>query len=328
MKRIIIMLLVLFSSIYIYANDENIFSDIPGSYAIYHDLRFDEETIIGLCYVGNNSILARTYEPKTENEFIFLLSFTIQEEEIDIEKNLKILSGDMNSSENTKRMIPMIMNWATNWYKSKALITEKGRYSFSSDDEYNYTSWIPVFQIETIGKNNKFNVFTIGKIKDFNDERFFNIKSIPETINADSYKIKKGKNVDVIIDGLKVQLDSNWKTSDERVYRLEKETPQDAIFMIETFNYKQRGLSSLKQLANLILIANQNIILLTDGSTIDFKNNSYFITIRMYDPLQKKITIQQTQLIERNDGYVSTATLACYETLYSKNKKYFDKILH
>lgn len=328
MKKLVLSVLILLSSVMVFANDEKIFADIPGSYAIYHDLRFNDEAIIGLCYVGENSILARSYEPKTKNELMFLLEFVVNDSEIDLGPDIKLLKGMFNSSGAASRLLPMVMNWATSWYKSKDKILEKDRYSISTDDDFNYLSWIPVFQIETIGKKEEFTVFSIGRITNFSDERFFGITELPKEVKFESYKIKKGSDVDVVIDGLKIPLDSNWKTDDEIVYRLDKVTPQDGVFMVETLNYKESGFSSLRQLANLLLIGNSDVILLTDGSNIVFEKGSYFINYRMYDPAQKKVTVQQTQLIEREDGYVSIVSLACYEGLYLKNKKYFDKILH
>jgi len=328
MKKIILLALVLLSSVYVYANDERVFSDIPGSYAIYKDSRFKEEAIIGLCYVGDDSIIVRSYEPRTKKELVFLLNFAGDENEIYVGQDLEILKGNMNSSENAQRLIPMVINWSTSWYKSRKLIAEKERYSFSSDDDFNYLSYVPVFQIETIGNDGKFSLCSIGIIKDSNDERFFKFTKIPEPVDAASYKIPQGKDMEVTVDGLKGQLDSNWKKASENLYVLAKITPQDAAFFIETLNYKKVGFTSLKQFANFMLLASQDVVLLTEGSKIEFIDGSYFITSRLYDPVQNKITVQESQLIERNDGFVSIATVACYESLYLQNKDYFDKILH
>lgn len=328
MKKIILVLLVLVSAVFVFADENVIFDDFPGKFALYEDSRFGEKAIIGLCYLGNNSIVARSYEPKTENELVLMMDFVITENGIAPGDNLRVLKGSFNSSENAQRLLPMIMNWSASWYASKDTIKEKGSYSYSSDDEFNYLSYIPVFQIDSIGTDNKFKIFSMGTLSDLNDERFNNLTGIPEAVEAESYKISKGKKTEVIIDGLKITLDSNWKTTDERIYTLDKVTPQDAVFLVETFNYVENGFNSLKELANLLLGANQNIILLAEGSKIVETEGSIFIYSRMYDPIQKKNSFQETQLIERNDGYVSVVTLSCYETLYLKNKKYFDGILH
>ena len=88
-KSLLVSLLILFSVAKIFATDEVIFSDRPGYYAIYDDLRFENEAIIGVCYVGENTILARSYEPETENEVILMIELDINDNEIDMGQNLR-----------------------------------------------------------------------------------------------------------------------------------------------------------------------------------------------------------------------------------------------
>lgn len=315
-------------SFFVFADDEPIFSDIPGSYAIYHDLRFNNDVIIGICYVGDNTILARSYETKTKNELLILIPFVRTDSGIDIGNNLNVLKGDLNASDSTSRLLPMIMNWSNSWYKSKSEIDTKNQYFISTDDDFYYLSWIPVFQIQTIGKKEEFSVISVGKLKDNKDSRFFGFTQLPNPIKSDTYEIKKGKPLDVVIDGLKVPLDSNWKSDDGKVYRITTKSPQDSVFTIETLDYKKVGFKSLKQFVNIMLISNTDVIVLTDGSNVTFKDGNYNIVMRMFDPIQKKVTVQQTQFIERDKDVVSLATLACYETLYLKNKSFFDAIIN
>ncbi len=327
MRRSFFILIFLFTSIFVFA-DEILFSDRPGSYAIYNDLRFEGQTLIGICYAGENTVLARSYEVESGNELQLLIQFVIKDNEISLGDNLRILKGDMNSSQASARLLPMLMNWANTWYNSKEEINKKNIYSVSTDDDYFYNSWLPVFQLDYIGNKKDISVFSIGLIADFSDERFFRVTNVPQPVESESYKIKKGKALDVVIDGLSVPLDDNWKTENNRLYRIHNKTPQDAAFMIETINYIEAGIPSLKELTKILLIVNMNIVLLTDGLSIEAEDNIYNITMKVFDPVQNKVTIQQKQLIDREDGYVSIATLACYETLYLQNKKYFDKILH
>ena len=327
-KVFVTFFLVFVSTIKIFADGGSLFSDISGSYAIYHDLRFNDEAIIGVCYIGEDTVLTRSYEPKTGNELLLMVDFVVNKNEIEHGNNIKVLKGSFTSSEAASRLLPMLLNWANTWYKSKDKINQNMKYSVSTDDDYSYLSWIPVFQIDTIGTKKDFTVFTVGFLKDLSDERFFGITKLPSPIKSDKYKIKKGKSQNVEIDGLLVPLDSNWETEDKRIYRINKKTPQDAAFLIETINYTESGFSSISQLAKLLLIGTSDVVVLTEGSSISVEKGTYNLYIRMFDPVQNKVTVQQTQLIERGDGYVSIATLACYETLYLQNKDYFDKILH
>lgn len=311
-----------------FADDKPIFSDIPGSYAIYHDQRFNNDAFIGICYVGENTILARSYETKTQSELLMLIPFIRTETGIDIDTNLTVIKGSINISESSSRLLPMIMNWANTWYKVQIEIEKNDKFFASTDDDFYYVSWIPVFQIQIIGKKEELSVVTVGKLKDNQDARFFSFSKLPNPINADSYFIKNGQVKDVIIDGLKILLDDNWKSEDNRVYRISNKTPQDSVFTIETLNYKQAGFTSVKQLAKVVLISNQDVMLLTEGTDIYYKDGNYNIVMRMFDQYQNKVTLQQTQIIERDKENISLATLACYETLYLNNKLFFDSIIY
>lgn len=329
MKKVFLsILIILMSTVFSFADESLLFSDRPGSYAIYHDLRFENEAIVGLCYLGENTIIVRSYEPKSENELLLMVEFTLSDNQIELGQNLRVLQGDMSSSPAASRLLPMLMNWASSWYVSKEKIADNETYSISTDDDYKYCFWIPVFQIETIGNKKDFTVISIGSLTDLSDPRFFAFNELPEPEDAESFKIKQGEEIEVEIDGIYAPLDDNWKSDDNRIYRIDNKTPQDAVFMIETINYTEAGFPSLKELAKILLIGNTNIIILADGSKIFFEDGVYNIIFRMYDPNQNQVTIQQTQLIDRDDGYVSIATLACYETLYLQNKEYFDKIFY
>lgn len=326
-KFLMALLLIMVSSVCVFAEGEKLFSDLPGSYAIYHDQRFADEAIIGLCYLGNNTIVLRNYEPATQNELVMLVELVFQDDEISLGEECRILRGDLKGNSST-RALPMILNWAASWYKAKSDIQENGRYSLSTDDDYNYVSYIPVFQLESIGDDKKFTVFSIGRLSELSDERFLEVTGIPEPEETESYKIEDGETLVAVIDGLTAVLDRNWKKQSEKVYVIDKISECDAVFTVETIDLNKTGLSSLQQLAKVLLLGNSNVVLLTDGSDIVFEKGKNFITMRMYDPVQKNISIQQSQLIERGEGLVSIATVSCYESIYLQNKEYFDRILH
>lgn len=323
-KSLVIFFIIL--SIFAFADDSIIFSDLPGSYAIYHDFRFETEVFIGLCYIGDNTILSRSYEPKTGNEIILSIPFVKTTNGIEIGRKLNLLKGDLNSSEASNRLVPMIMNWANSWYSSKENITKKGKYSISTDDDFSYYSWIPLFQINKIGTDDRFTLITIGKVDNLKDPRFFNFTQIPKPIKSKTYQIKKGKLTNITIDGIKVVLDTNWHTMDNKVYRITNATPQDSVFLIETFDYRNIGFKSIEQYAQILLIGDPSIVVLADGTDVKRIEGGFNITIRMYDPIENKVTLQKTHIIERDKTTISLASLACYESLYLDNKSFFDDI--
>lgn len=312
---------------YAVAADENVFSDIPGSYAIYHDNRFGTEAFIGLCYAGNDTLLVRSYEPDTETECLMFIPLLKTERGIEPGEDINVVIGSFTSSETTQRILPMVLNWAATWNREKQNIKDKRTHSASTDDDFIYESWIPVFNIHTIGTKDEFTIITAGMLHDNTDARFFSFTGIPEPVAADSFKIENGKSSTVTIDGLSVTLDDNWKTEDNKAYRIARETPQDAIFVVETVNYRTAGFTSLEQLAHVIMINHAEILVLADGTKEAETNGSHTIFMRMLDTNQNKVTIQQTKIIERDEETVSLVTLACYETLYDDNKTFFESIM-
>jgi hypothetical protein len=86
------------------------FNDLSGSYAIYSDHRFGDDVYLGLCDVGNNTILARSYEPKGNNELVVLIPLIKENNTIDIGDQIKVLKGDLKCSKASGRLIPLLLN--------------------------------------------------------------------------------------------------------------------------------------------------------------------------------------------------------------------------
>jgi len=312
------------------AADGAVFDDVPGSYAVYHDTRFGDECYIGLCYVGSDTVLARSFEPRTGNELMVMLPLVEEGGGLGPGKSLKILKGDLTSSKAASRLMPMLLNWTSAWYKNREGVAAKLELEYEGDDDYVFSFWIPVARLREIkgDDSNRFYLVTAGILKSNTDERFFSFKGLPEPTDSATFEIKAGAPIDAVIDGLKIPLDDNWKTEDGRAYRIQEKTPQDAVLFVETMDYKKQGIASIQRLAGLMLIGNNEVVLLAEGSRVFAENGTINCFIRMLDPASGKATIQQTQLVERGDAIVSIATLASYETLYSLNKAYFDKILY
>jgi hypothetical protein len=307
-----------------------VFDDVPGSYAVYCDTRFGDDCYIGLCYVGSDTIVARSYEARTGNELMIMLPLVAGDDGLGPGKSLKILKGDLKSSNAAGRLLPMLQNWMDAWYKNREGIEAKLDLEYSGDDDYVFSFWIPVFRLREIkgDEANRFYLATAGILKSNTDERFFAFKGLPEPARSAEFEVKPGKPTDVVIDGLKIPLDDNWKTQDRRVYRIQEKTGQDAAFFLETMDYKKSGIASPRRLAGLMPIGNADVVLLAEGSRVFAENGTFNCFIRMLDPASGKVSIQQTQLVEREGSIVSIATLAAYETLYIFNKAYFDKILY
>lgn len=199
---------------------EPIFSDIPGSYAIYHDRRFGTEAFIGLCYAGEDTLLVRTFEPGTNTEMMLFIPFIKTPEGLSLGEQLNIIKGSMTASDSTQRVLPMVLNWSATWFREQKNIQEKITHSASTDDDFVYESWIPVFNIRTIGSKDEFTVITAGRLTENTGIRFFEFTGLAKAVPSESFTLKQGISSTLTIDGLSVMLNENWKTEDNRVFRI------------------------------------------------------------------------------------------------------------
>lgn len=309
---------------------EKIFDDLPGSYAIYHDTRFSDDVYLGVAYVGEDTLLARSFETKTGNEIVLLIPFVQGNDGgFDMGPNLKLLKGDFKSSPAASRVIPMLLNWGTTWLKSKGKIADLLTFEANTDDDYVYQYWIPVFQLERIvDHDDGFALVTAGILEGNQDPRFFTFNGLPEVMKSDSFQISAGTANSPIIDGLKIPLDNNWKSTDGRVFRIQVKTDQDAAFFVETINIVEQGIKSETALAKLMILSNKQTILLANGTRVFRANGQINLFLRILDQNNLKASIQQSQLVARDAEFVSIVSLASFESLYNDNKVYFDRIIY
>jgi len=309
---------------------ENLFDDLPGSYAIYHDTRFNDDAYVGVAFVGDDTLLARSFETKSGNEILLLIPFVRSSDGgFDMGSNLKLLKGKFKSSPAADRLIPMLLNWGTTWLKSKDKIAESLTFEANTDDDYIYQYWIPVFQLEKIVDSDvNFSLVTVGILDGNQDPRFFGFKGLPAVVKSESFLIPVAAPSNPVVDGLKIPLDSNWKSSDGKVFRVQVKTNQDAAFFVETINIAEQGINTQEALAKLMILGNKQTILLAEGTRVFRIDGKLNLFLRNLDQKSFKASIQQTQLVPRDAEFVSIVSLASFETLYNENKAYFDKIIY
>ncbi len=114
MLKKIMLISLLLSPILLIA--ENLFNDIPGSYVIYNDERFNDQAYIGLLYLGDDTLLVRTYEENSNSEFALIVKLKIVDDEIEFDDEMQILAGGFKDSTITQRVLPMLMNWGNAWF--------------------------------------------------------------------------------------------------------------------------------------------------------------------------------------------------------------------
>ena len=321
-KKTLILILI-FNSLLL--NAESIFDDQPGSYVIYSDERFNDQAYIGLLYLGDDSLLIRTFEKNNNLELALILKLKIADEEIGFDESMQILTGSLKDSQTTQRIMPMILNWGNAWLNSKEKIQENKVYSERYVDLYSYQFWIPIFNIESIEDDPNFKIETVGTVQDINDPAFAQFTGIPESINSDSFKIFVKNSEKTYIPSLGMSLDNNWVEGDDGIFRIQMKTVQDAALFVESFSIEGTPFKDGYDIAKYFMLANSGGIVLANVSKIFSLNNDIIFENRVLDPRTGAISIQKKK-IKQDENIISITTLASFLDLYNENSSYFDSL--
>lgn len=323
MRNKIFILIILFNSFLLSA--EALLNDQPGSYVIYNDERFDDQAYIGLLYLGDDTLIVRTYEKSNNSELALILKLRMIDEEIGFDDSMKILTGSFNDSQTTQRILPMILNWSNAWLKSKEQIIANKAYSERYGDLYSYQFWIPIFNIETIEEDPNFKVETVGMVQDINDPAFAQFAGIPDSISSDPFKIIAENSEESDIPGFGITLDNNWVEGEDGIFRIQMKTVQDAAIFVENFSIEGTPFSNGYDIAKYFMLANSGGIVLADESKIYTSDNSIIFENRVLDPRTRAISIQ-IKKIKQDNNIISIMTFASFLDLYNENSNYFDSL--
>lgn len=323
-----ILLLILITTLTINAFSEALFNDLPGSYVIYNDERFNDQAYIGLLYLGSDKVLVRTYEENTANEFVFIVTMVIEDNKFSFANDMEFLYGKLGSSETTQRILPMILNWGNAWYESRSFIEENLSYSAQIDDTYSYQYWIPILNIEDISYDPDFSLITAGMVKDINDPAFAQFDGVSDWSQFPAYKINIEESNDVLISHFLFTLDQNWVKEKDGVYRIKQESDQDAALMIEQVDLETIPYKSDKDLAKIIMLSSSSAysMLLADKSKIYQQDGHLYFENCVLDYQSNAISYQKSKYV-LDGNIMSIISLASFYDLYEMNSEYFDKIL-
>ncbi len=325
MKKIFLLLFTLCTAL-LTAQENQIFTGVKGGYAIYEDSRYGDPFYISVCYVGEDSIVMRSYEPVTGDDFAAKVKFNLIDGIIDYDPDMLILKGELDTSEAAKRLLLTILNWANTWYNIKGNIGTETQ--FNGEGGYHFSFWIPVFQLSSIGKDRELKLITSGVAGNERDPAFMEFTGLPKASYSPSYSIRKGKPLTAEIDGISIPLDENWNKDGDSLYSISKFSDKDALFTIETVRPAASQINSTALFVTLSMLATDNQRLLANGSRVFITDGVFNLVKRTYDEKSGRVYIHQMQFLPRGNGYISVARLSVLETLYQKNKSYFNAILY
>jgi hypothetical protein len=112
MRKALVSLFIMFIAFTMATAEEgDIFDGPVGTYAIYHDTRFGDDVFIGLCYVGEDTLLVRSMRRRRKTSCsCSFRSLRNEGEGIGLGQEMRVIRGDMQSSRRAQGCCPMLMN--------------------------------------------------------------------------------------------------------------------------------------------------------------------------------------------------------------------------
>ena len=325
MKKVFLLLFALLT-VLIGAEEAPIFTGLKGGYAIYEDSRYGEPIYIGVCYIGNDSVIMRSYEPATGNDVAVRGKFNNIDGILDYDPTMYMIRGELDSSEAATRLLPVILNWANTWFNLKGNIGTDTQYN--GEGGYKFSFWIPVFQLSSIGLDDGLKLLTAGVVHKESDPAFIDFKGLPKATYAPSATVKEASSLTAEIDGISVPLDNNWEKISDSQYIMSQFSDEDALISIETSRPADSGINSTSTLVALYMLPGKNQRVLAVGSRVFITDGIFNLVKRTYDQQTGRVSLHQIQFLPRGNGYISIAELRVLETIYLKNKAYFNSILY
>lgn len=305
-----------------------------GDYVIYKDNSWKEPVWIGFLYYNANTIGSFLYTSKGKTFIKILFSGEELNGEFII-TGQNIISGVNNDSNYIygvnylMELLPKLYAWKTEPANKSMVIRRASGFvneaQFGGENEIRFSSYIPLFYIESILDKEKQPIFILEEIGLAQDEnQFFNFSPIGsiETRNSEFVLNENAEKKTIAINGIHINLDSQWKQIADNSFFLGDEAFLTVIPIDlkntpgEKNDFLIKYLSSSGNLAK-VLAAKTDI----SGSSGNFK-----IKNQVYDCKTKtiKYDIKLIKNIEESKYIITGLTVD--KSVYEKYKNYFDNL--
>jgi len=198
-------------------------------------------------------------------------------------------------------------------------------YDSGEEESFHFEYWIPVLQLQGAAEAGLVLV-TAGMMKSAVDPAFYAYTGEPEIPDVPSGPLVAGEPSPVLMDGLSIPLDSNWRRGVDGVYRIEGATGQDAYCMVESLDLAEFGNSDTFDLIKLFILYSEGM-LLPEGLRIFVFDEYPCLFYRVWDAERKLVTVQYKMFVPRDGTALSVVSLGVLEPVYNGNRVYFDGIL-
>jgi len=342
-KLLTILSLALICTIYTFAlpGVTQQIADTSGEYVFYKDSSFNRTSYIGIIYYNDSTYAFRYYAPASSKESLLEKDITIYFS-VDPSKETLLLTGE--NIRGAGAQDSDIINYLHDLFyeftarrqnvefgKNTIVTTNTDFAQFGGNVTIVYNKRIPIFSIESIkAKDGKeiFSLQTSGQLfssADTSFTTFKGVKGLPKDKVRSFKKDSKAKAQKATCDDMSVTVDSSWQKAMDNMWLL----GDSAVLTI----------ASIPAAAGIDADAYREFVIRkscqgSDGSfslwhyqNVKTSGNTTSIESVYHRPAEASVTRTFKVLKCRKDGSYACLTLSVYDSIYQKNKAYFDKIV-
>ncbi|MCR5763418.1 MAG: hypothetical protein K6G00_08565 [Treponema sp.] len=319
-------------------------SDFSGEYVYYSDKTFKTDSIVGFLYYDDTTYAARYYSAADNNakspERDITIYVNINPEKTHLELTGERIVGATDTFEDTQvvNYLHDLLYEFTECRQKQQINSCEPVQSQQTFDQFGgfvtitYNSLIPIFNIQSIASADKtkiFDVLTTGILTSSSDASFTNFKGVNSDIKdkARKFKKKRAKALTVEFEGQKIKIDSQWSQSMENLWLL----GDSALLTINTVSVPEAYKNSKEQFHDVLL---RKLSQSTEGSyslwqkrSLKSNDGKDSIINMFYQPETGDLTRDFKIIQDMGNGTYAYLTMTVFESIYQKNKSYFNKII-
>lgn len=318
--------------------------DFSGEYVYYSDKTFKSDSIIGFLYYDDTTYAARYYSAANSKnkspERDITIYVNIKPESRHFELTGERIVGSTDTFEDTEvvnYLHDLLYEFTERRQKQEITSCElvKSQETFDQFGGFvtvTYNTLIPIFNIQSIASADStkmIDILTTGILTSSSDTSFTDFKTVKSDVSDKSRKFKKksAKAFTVDFEGQKITIDDQWSQSMENLWLL----GDSALLTMNTIEVPDIYKDYSEQYHALLL---KKLSQSTEGSYALWQKRSFksqnkedSLINMFYQPETGDLTRDFKILKDMGDGTYTYLTMTVFESIYQKNKSYFNKIL-
>lgn len=318
--------------------------DFSGEYVFYRDKSFTTPSVVGFVYYNASTYGARYYCPadakKQSAPRDISIYYTVDAENGSIEMTGERITGSDGSQDDAD-----IVNYLHDLFyelaerrqkqdlqSAQPLVVSDDFVQFGGAVKITYNNVIPIFNVEKITAADGdavLEVETIGALTSSGDSSFAYYKGV-EGLPKDrerTTKLERGKRMPAQFGSQSVSIDSSWQKNMDNIWFL----GDSALLSLTDISAPQLFKDSPEQYQEILLKK------LSESTELSFslwkhyraesKGNTVKLTSVFYQPEKGDVTRDFKILTKKADGNYTLLSLTVFDSVYQKNRSYFNKIL-